>query len=101
MSSKCSSCENVIWPPSNVCPQCLSNKIEWVDIDGKGKLIEFSESFIGERPIVFGVVELDHGIRLIAKIQCGDLLQLKEGILVRLLKCGMNNGDPYYEFQPI
>jgi uncharacterized OB-fold protein len=72
-----------------------------VDIDGKGKLIEFSESFIGERPIVFGVVELDHGIRLIAKIQCGDLLQLKEGILVRLLKCGMNNGDPYYEFQPI
>jgi uncharacterized OB-fold protein len=79
----------------------LSNKIEWVDIDGKGKLIEFSESFLLQPPSVFGLVELDHEIRLIAKIQCDDVLQLKKGIPVRLLRCGMNNSDPYYEFQPI
>jgi len=79
----------------------LSNKIEWVDIDGKGKLIEFSKSFLPERPSVFGLVELDHEIRLIAKIQCDDVLQLKKEIPVRLLRCGMNNSDPYYEFEPI
>jgi len=101
MSSKCSSCEHVIWPPSNVCPQCLSNKIEWVDIDGKGKLIEFSESFLLEQPSVFGLIELDHKIRLMAKIQCDNVSQLKKGIPVKLVRCGMRNSDPYYEFQPI
>lgn len=79
----------------------MSNKIEWVDIDGKGKLIEFSESFLVEKPSIFGVVELDHDIRLIARIQCDDASHLKKGIPVRLLRCGMNNSDPYYEFQPI
>jgi hypothetical protein len=101
MSSKCSSCKNVIWPPSSVCPQCLSNEIEWVDINGEGKLIEFSESFLLEQPSIFGLVELDHKIRLIAKIQCDDVSQLKKGIPVKLLRCGMNNSDPYYVFQLI
>ncbi|HLE35190.1 MAG TPA: hypothetical protein VI698_04790, partial [Nitrososphaerales archaeon] len=65
------------------------------------KLIEFSESFLLEQPSVFGLIELDHKIRLIAKIQCDNVSQLKKGIPVRLLRCGMSNGDPYYEFQPI
>ncbi|MGH9933522.1 MAG: Zn-ribbon domain-containing OB-fold protein [Nitrososphaerales archaeon] len=101
MSTKCSLCEHVIWPPSNVCPQCLSNKIEWMDIDTNGKLIEFSESFLEEQSSVFGVVELDHNVRLIAKIQCLHVSQLKKGLPVRMLRCGMKNSDPYYEFQPI
>ena len=100
MTSKCSACRNFICPPSNVCPQCLSNKIEWVNINGAGRLIEFSESFLLGRSI-FGLVELDHEIRLMAKIQCDDVSELKKGMPVKLLKCGIKNSDPYYEFQPI
>ena len=101
MTSKCSACEHIIWPPCNVCPECLSNKIEWININRKGKLIEFSESFLVGQPTIFGLVELDHKIRLIAKIQSDDVSQLKKGIPVIMIKCGMNDGDPYYEFQPI
>jgi len=91
----------VIWPPSNVCPKCLSNKIEWIDIDGNGRLIEFSESFLMGEPSVFGVVELNDNIKLMAKIRCDDIKQLKKGILVKMTKCGIRGNDPYYEFQPI
>jgi len=94
-------CEHVIWPPSNVCPKCLSNNIEWFDIDSNGRLIEFSESFLMEQPSVFGLVELNDNIRLMAKIRCDDIAQLKKGISVRMMRCGIKNNEPYYEFQPI
>jgi uncharacterized OB-fold protein len=101
MTSKCFACEHVIWPPSNVCPKCLSTNIEWVDIDGNGKLIEFSESFLMERPSIFGVVELNGNIRLLTKIRCDNITQLKKGMSVRMIKCGVKSNQPYYEFQPI
>lgn len=84
-----------------MCPKCLSNKIEWVNIDGDGRLIEFSESFLTDQPSIFGLVELNDNIKLMAKIKCDDISQLKKGIAVRMIKCGIKNNNPYYEFQPI
>ena len=84
-----------------MCSKCLSNKIEWVDIDGNWRLIEFSESFLMEQPSILGLVESNDNIRLIAKIICDDITQLKKGISVRMIRCGIKNDDPYYEFQPI
>lgn len=100
VSSRCVKCEHIVWPPSNVCPNCLSDDIEWVDIDGEGSLVEFSESYLVDQPIVFGLVELKDKIRLIAKIRCDDISQLEKGIPVRMVRCGVRNNDPYYEFQP-
>lgn len=90
-----------MWPPSNVCPRCLSNKIEWIDIDGNGRLIEFSESFLMENSPVFGLVELNDNIKIMAKIKCDNITQLKKGVLVKMIKCGISANEPYYEFQPI
>jgi len=101
VTSKCSACKNVIWPPSSVCPKCLSNEIEWINMDGKGRLIEFSESFLMNQPSIFGVVELNGNIKLIAKIECDNISQLKKGIGVKMIRCGIKNNNPYYEFQPI
>lgn len=84
-----------------MCPKCLSNNIAWVDLDRSGRLIEFSESFLMEQPSVFGLVQLNDNVKLMAKIRCGDVTQLKKGIAVRMIKCGIKNNNPYYEFQPI
>jgi len=100
VTSKCLECKNIIWPPSSVCPRCISNNIEWVDIDASGKLIELSESFLTNEPSVFGLVELDNGIRLMAKI-VGKDAKLKKGDDVKMTKCGIENNEAYYEFQPI
>lgn len=91
----------IIWPPANSCKKCLSDKIEWVDIDPNGKLLEFSESFIVSEHVVFGLVEFEENVRVLGKIVGNDFSQLKKGIDVKLIKCGMENGDVYYEFQPM
>jgi len=75
--------------------------MEWFDINNNGRLIEFSESYIVGEPSAFGVVEFDYNIRLIGKISYDDIKQLKIGIHVRMIRCGINDNEPYYEFQPI
>jgi len=100
-TSKCLSCKNIIWPPSNVCPKCLSDSIEWVEVGSTGKLLDFSESLMGNKPVIFGIVELDENIRVLGRIICNDSSEVKKGIDVKLVKCGIENNDVYYEFQPI
>lgn len=101
ITSECSSCNNVIWPPSNVCPKCLSDSIKWVEVNSNGKLLDFSESFIANKVVIFGIVVLNENIRLLGRIICDDNIELKRGINVRLIKCGIENNDVYYEFQPM
>jgi len=100
-TSKCSSCKKLIWPPNNICPKCLSNDIEWVELSSNGKLLDFSESLMGNKPVIFGIVELDENIRVLGRIICNDSSEVKKGIDVKLVKCGIENNDVYYEFQPI
>jgi len=100
-TSKCMSCEDLIWPPSDVCPKCLSDNIEWVEVGSNGKLLEFSESMITDKPVIFGMVELNESIRLLGRIICNNDIELKKGINVKLIKCGIENNDVYYEFQPM
>lgn len=100
VTAKCPSCNHLVWPPADLCPRCLNEKMEWVELDCTGRLLEFSESFLRGQPVIFGLVELNQGIRLMARIICPDKNYLKKD-LVKLVKCGVNNGEPYFEFQPI
>ena len=101
-TSKCLSCKNIIWPPSNVCPKCLSDSIEWVEVGSTGKLLDFSESMIASKPAICGIVQLNEGICLLGRIICNDGgIELKKGSSVKLTKCGMEDNDVYYEFQPM
>lgn len=100
-TSKCLSCKNLLWPPNDICPKCLSNDIEWIELSSNGKLLDFSESLMGNKPVIFGIVELDENIRLLGRIICDDSIEVRKGIGVKLVKCGMENNDVFYEFQPI
>ncbi|NMJ88024.1 MAG: hypothetical protein EX285_09375 [Thaumarchaeota archaeon] len=99
-TSKCSSCKKLIWPPSNICPNCHSDDIEWIIINPNGKLLEFSETLIDNNPKIFGMVKLNENICLLGRIICHHNNELKKGINVKLIKCGIENNNVYYEFQP-
>ncbi len=100
VTSRCASCRKTIWPPSDLCPSCLG-EVEWVELGRRGRLVEFSESFLVGKPSLFGLVELDEGVRLVAKIECSDASKLKAGMPVEMVRCGLVNKEPYFEFQPI
>ena len=73
MGSKCSSCGKIYLPPRKLCQKCSTDqKMEWIELDGNGKLSTFSLVHVGARyfsnqgysmkkPYCFGVVKLNDG----------------------------------------
>jgi len=72
---KCAECGQVRWPPSIICPECLSQNTEWIDSGGRGKVYTyvvyhqaFHPAFEDELPYVVAVVELEEGPLLLSNI---------------------------------
>jgi len=79
MASRCTKCENRYVPPRAICPNCHSEELEWVETSGKGKLAAFTVIYSGptfmmeqgfdrKNPYVSGIVELEEGVRVSARI---------------------------------
>jgi uncharacterized OB-fold protein len=93
----CTSCKAKAWPPSHYCPQCLSKTSVQV-IDTTGTLIHFTRSYLKGSEGYYGIVEMS-GIKLIGSF---DTLEMKEGIKVKMVMCGLTpDGTPYYLFDPV
>lgn len=80
MGSKCTQCGAVYVPPRPLCVECHNSGMQWVQMDGKGKLAAFTcisigpafmaaEGFNRKNPYCVGVVELDEGPRVDARIE--------------------------------
>src|SRR2546430_11336554 len=74
MGTRCKECDTLYFPPRADCPKCRGSEIAWVPIDGKGKLITFTEvyfappAFQDATPYLLGLAELDDGLRVFAPI---------------------------------
>jgi uncharacterized protein len=72
----CLACERAFWFPREVCPRCLSSRIEWRPASGRGEVYAFTvehrptqlQAVFGDAPYVIALVELDEGVRLMANI---------------------------------
>ncbi len=80
MGSRCKACGTVFVPPRPICVQCYAGEMEWVEMKGTGKLAAFTSIAVGPpfmveegysrtNPYVSGVVELDEGARVVARIE--------------------------------
>ncbi len=83
MMAKCKKCGALYLPPRPICMKCSSKDIEWVESKGKGKLAAYtaiavgttfmiSEGYDRNNPYCTGVVQLDEGPRLTARIHGFD-----------------------------
>ncbi|MGE7544735.1 Zn-ribbon domain-containing OB-fold protein [Sporosarcina newyorkensis] len=79
---RCEDCDKFIFYPRIVCPNCMSENIEWVESAGKGKVYSFTvvrhspPSFSDDVPYVVAMIELDEGVRMISNIvecEIGDV----------------------------
>ena len=79
MGSRCTKCGQLYLPPRALCIKCGSNKMEWVQMKGNGKLVAFTCIAVGHRfmmeegydrdhPYCTGVVELDEGVRIAGRV---------------------------------
>lgn len=79
MASRCEKCGSLYVPPRAICPKCHSEELEWVETSGKGKLSAFTVIYSGppfmvdqgfgrNNPYISGIVELEEGARISARI---------------------------------
>jgi uncharacterized OB-fold protein len=106
---RCVDCGMIIAPPSGACYGCGSNKMEWADVSGKGKLVSFTvihiapDEFVDEAPYFIAIVELDEGTRVSARLLGFDPLkpeEVKLGIPLKLDYEKGASGKTYIAFKP-
>ncbi len=79
MGSRCTRCHALALPPRPICHACHSTDLEWIELNGRGKLCALTsivvappsmarEGFGRDNPYVVGVVELDEGVKAVVRI---------------------------------
>jgi hypothetical protein len=105
-TTKCRKCAKLLWPPRIVCPHCLSNEMEWINLGTEGELYAFTEmrlgaplGFVQDMPFCIGIVKIG-GLLLSARIDDANYEQLKIGDKVRLKIVELEDGRVFFRFKP-
>jgi uncharacterized OB-fold protein len=87
----CKDCNSKIFYPRKYCPECWSDKLDWIEANGKGKIYTFSTAFsmveprfMDELPYTIAYVDLDEGVRLMSRIVDCDPKEIKIGMEVEV-----------------
>lgn len=88
-TTSCRSCGRRAFPPRVICPECLSEDLEWVDLPTRGKVLFFTEEVAGvppgfETPLIHALVDLQGELKLFVRIVNCRAGELKEGDEVKL-----------------
>jgi uncharacterized OB-fold protein len=88
-TTRCKDCGHEPFPPRVVCPKCLSENLEWIDLPIRGKVKVFTEEEVGvplgfETPLIHALIDLGGKLNLFTRIVHCKIGQLKEGDEVKL-----------------
>lgn len=117
MGSRCKACGALFVPPRSICVKCYVSEMEWAEMKGKGKLIAFTsitvappfmmaQGYDRKHPYCSGVVELEEGPRVDARIEGVDATKPEEieigmPLKVKFLHWGEGeNRETYLAFEP-
>ena len=105
-TTKCKSCEKLLWPPRIVCPECLSDELEWFELGSEGEVYAFTEmrlgaplGFVQDAPFCIGMVKIS-GLLISARIDDAKYEDLKIGEKVQLKIVELEDGRVFYRFVP-
>ena len=83
---RCRACRRWIFYPRSFCPACHSTDVVWEELEGRGTVYTFTivakptqPFFVDRAPYVYGLVELDTGVRLPTVIVDCDPERLRIG----------------------
>lgn len=117
MGSKCRKCGALFVPPRSICVKCYGSEMDWVEMKGKGKLVAFTciaigppfmikEGYDRKHPYVSGVVELEEGVKVVARIEGVDVtnpetIRIGTPVKVEFLHRGEGeNSTTFLAFKP-
>ncbi len=72
---KCQECGHYRYPPGSICPHCLSDRLTWVKVSGRGTVHTWTvfhrayhPAFTQDVPYAVVVIELEEGPRLLSNL---------------------------------
>ena len=88
-TTQCKNCGHTPFPPRVICPTCLSENLEWIDLPTRATVTVVTEEEVGvplgfEAPLIHALIDLGGKFRLFSRIVNCKVGQLKEGDEVRL-----------------
>ncbi len=104
----CEACEQYFFYPRRYCPSCTSERVTFRNASGRGSVYSFSvvhrapiPAFEGRVPYTVGLVELDEGPRVYARIEPGsEQVQIGSPVEVRFERKSDEISLPYFEVKP-
>jgi uncharacterized OB-fold protein len=118
MGSRCKKCGALFVPPRSICVKCYSSEMEWVKMKGEGRLTAFTcitvappfmmkQGYDRKHPYCSGVVELEEGAKVDARIEGVDAAEpkaIKIGMPLKVKFLHWGEGEDreiYLAFQPL
>ena len=104
VTTKCSECGNVTFPPQADCPKCMGGQFEWVELGREATLVTFTDvrvaptSFAGTDPYSVAIGEFPKGVKVLARLEGVQPKSAKPGMKLRLEARSEGDGNPYYVF---
>ncbi len=106
-TTKCKNCGKLNFPPVADCPICLSSDMEWIELNGEGKIETFTH--IPVKPATFqsfddytiAIARLKEGVRVLAWLTGVKLKDIKVGMAVKLVAKTTPQDVLTYELIPI
>ena len=118
MGSRCQACQTLYVPPRPICIKCHGSEMAWDELRGRGRLAAFTcisvgppfmmaEGYNRKNPYCSGVVELEEGARVDARIEGVDTqkpetIQVGIPLKVKFLhRKGVEEEKIYLAFEPV
>jgi len=104
VTTKCSDCGKLSFPPQVDCPRCMSANATWVGLGTSAELLTFTvvqvtpTSFVDHDPYVVAIGKLEEGINVLAWVEGADPSNLRPGARMRIESRKDKDGAPYYVF---
>jgi uncharacterized protein len=105
---KCSDCGHVRFPPSVLCPRCLSESSRWERMSGRGRVHSWiivhrpqHPAFFEDVPYDVAIVELEEGPRLHSRIVGCKNEEIAIGMAVEVVFEKKNDDVTMPYFKPL
>jgi uncharacterized OB-fold protein len=110
MMQRCKDCQSWVFCPRPICVECNSDKLEWVQLVGRGKVFSFTvirevvghdlRGFAPDIPYVTAWVDLDEGPRFCSNIVGCPIENVKIGMPVEAVFEDSGQGITLPKFKP-
>lgn len=105
-ATECKKCGKLHFPPVADCGTCGSSEIEWIELNGNGKIVTFTEvvvkpaSFSEEPSYIVAIVKLIEGVKVLAWLTGIEKENVQIGMRVMLKAKIFSDQKIAYEFVP-